>query len=243
MAIMYKENKFSIHTTHCDFKSYLRPCAALDFFQDMASSHAELIGVGYDNIMSKGYFWVVLYEQMEVVSRLPLVHEDIIVKTWPKARYKLEFEREYEMCDLDGNVLVKGVSNWVLLDAKTRMISKATDVEFDGEYFDKANYLEKQKRKLNLNLDNYDVEYKHKVSLSDLDCNMHMNNAKYADIIFNMQKPEGYKLWKKLEIAFIKEARLNEEITVRHQIIDGNNCYKGYINDEPCFEAILYLED
>jgi len=43
VAIMYKENKFSIHTTHCDFKSYLRPCAALDFFQDMASSHAELI--------------------------------------------------------------------------------------------------------------------------------------------------------------------------------------------------------
>lgn len=243
MALMYKENKLTIYTTHCDFKSYIRPCAVLDLFQELASTHAENIGVGYDALIEKGYFWVILYEQMEIVRRLPKVHEEVVVKTWPKERYKLEFEREYEICDLEGNVLVKGISNWVLLDCNSRTISKALDVEFNGEYLNKANYSEKQKRKLNLNLDEFDDLYDYTVSLVDLDCNMHMNNARYADIIFNMQSPENYRLWKKLEIAFIKEARLNDKITVKHKSVNQEEHYKGFINGEACFEAILYLED
>lgn len=243
MAIMQKELKFNIHTTQCDFKSYLRPYATLDFFQDLAWQHAEEIGVGFDQTYQAGCFWVVLYEQFEVVSRLPKFGEEVIVKTWPRPRGRLEFLREYEICDVLGNKLIQGISNWVLIDKTTRTITRGNDVSFNGEYLDKTNYTDKQKRKLNLNDENYSYVYEYKVGLSDVDQNMHMNNSKYLDIIYNMQNIDSYRLWKKVEIAFIHEAKLNDVIKVKHFVLENKDCYKGYVNDTACFEAILYWEE
>lgn len=242
MAMMYKEQEFNIHTTHCDFQDNLRPSAALDFFQDLACMNADETGVGFEHVRSLGYIWVVMYEQFEVITRIPKFGEKIIVKTWPKPRGRLEFEREYEICDVQGNLSIKGISNWTLVDINKRTISRAENVVFQGDYLNKTNYPEKQKRRLNLKSDNYDLEYHYKVLLSDLDHNLHMNNAKYLDIIYNMQGMNHYKLWKKVEIAFLHEARLNDEITIKHFHLDDKECYQGYVNGNACFEAIVYLE-
>ena len=81
-----------------------------------------------------------MYENYEVVSRLPKLGEEVIIRTWPKPRNRLEFEREYEMLDVDNNLLVKGISNWCLIDINKRMISKALDVSFIGEYVSYTRY-------------------------------------------------------------------------------------------------------
>ncbi len=243
MAVMFKQEKFNIHTSFVDFIDQLRPSAALDFFQDLAATHAKEIGVGFDDVYALGYIWVVMYEQLEVVKRLPKVGEEILVKTWPKSRGKLEFEREYEICDLEDQTLIKGISNWVLLEKERHTLVKANNVNYIGENYPKTNYFEKQKRRLNLNDSIYPFVFSHKVTLSDLDHNMHMNNAKYLDIIHNMQNFDKYKTWKKFEIAFLHEAKLNEEIKVKHFQENGLDCYKGYVEEQPCFEAIAYWEE
>lgn len=242
MGVMFKERIFNIHTNNCDIKGALRASATLDFFQDLAGTHASEIGVGYENITALGYIWVVMYEQFEIVSRFPKFGESVIVRTWPKPRGRLEFEREYEICDQNNTLLIRGIANWTLMDVKRRCIAKGSDVVFIGDYYDRTNYTDKQKRRLNLVDDTYDFEYSHKVCLSDLDRNLHMNNSKYLDILYNMQKLEAYKSAKKVEIAFLHEARLNDEIKVRHFKDGTKDCYKGYVNDEVCFEAILYLD-
>lgn len=243
MAVMYKEQKFHIHTSHCDFEDKLRAGSALDFFQDLACGNAEEIGVGFEQVKSLGYIWAVLYEQAEVVTRLPNFGEEVVVKTWPKPRGRLEFEREYEICDGMGNVLIQGISNWVLMDIKKRTLVRGENVEFQGEYVSFTNYPQKQKRKLNLKADSYEREYKYKVLLSDLDHNLHMNNAKYLDILYNMQEIQTYKPWKRVEIAFLHEAKWNDEILIREFTQDNAKCYQGFLGETPCFEAILTMED
>lgn len=243
MALMYKEQKFHIHASHCDFQDNLRAGAALDFFQDLACGNAEEIGVGFERVKKLGYIWVVLYEQVEVATRLPRFGEEVVVKTWPKPRGRLEFEREYEICDSTGNVLLQGISNWVLMDIKKRTLARGEDVEFQGEYVPFTNYPQKQRRKLNLNLDSYEREYRYEVLLSDLDHNLHMNNAKYLDILYNMQEITAYKPWKKAEVAFLHEAKWKDEILVKEFTRENKKCYQGALEETPCFEAILTLED
>lgn len=243
MAVMFKELKFKVHTTQCDFKEYLRAYAALDFFQDLAWLHAEEIGVGYQDTLNHNLAWVVMYEQFEVVSRLPKFGETVIVKTWPKERGRLECLREYEICDENNNLMIKGISNWVLINIGKRTLSRGSEIKFNGEYLDKTNYPEKQKRKLDLNDEGIDYSYSYKVLLSDIDTNHHMNNSKYLDIIHNMQDMDSYKLWDKVEIAFIHEAKINDIINVKRFKDDNKDCYKGYVNDVACFEAIVYWKE
>lgn len=243
MAVMFKEKRFFLHTSNCDFKNNAKASGILDIFQDMASMNAEEIGVGFDDMDSMGYIWAVLYEQMEVVRRLPKYKEEVIVKTWPKSRGKLEFEREYELDDSEGNVLIRGISNWVAMDKWKRTLVKGDDIHFNGEYYPYSHYSEKQKRKLNLNADNACVEYTYLVGLDDLDSNMHMNNAKYLNMIYNMQNEKEYRCWKKVEIAFLHEAKLKDGIEIKHWKEDNKDYYKGFISNVACFEAIMEWEE
>lgn len=244
MSLMKMERDFFIHSSQCDFDDYLKLSAAFDYFQDLAGMHADEIGVGFNETYSLGYYWVIMYEQIEVVKRIPKFGDEIIVKTWPKPRGRLEFEREYGIYDKNGELLVKAISNWVLIDINRRTISKAENVKFNGEYVDYSNYEGKQKRRLNLPNKEFDKFYTYTVGIEDLDHNQHMNNTRYLNKILNMQDFNNYKIWKKCEIAFIKEARLNDTIKIGHyKNEEGIDCYKGYINDELSFEVMLYLED
>ena len=91
--------------------------------------------------------------------------------------------------------------------------------------------------------DNHEKSYSHTVCLNDIDHNMHMNNSKYLDIIYNMDTVDSYKLWKKIEIAFLHEARIDDMIDISHYIDKDNvHCYKGFINDIACFEVKITKE-
>ena len=79
--------------------------------------------------------------------------------------------------------------------------------------------------------------------MTDLDHNLHLNNARYLDIVYNMMIENGKKEIKKCEIAYISEARLDDIIHVKYFKIDNKDCYQGFVNDELCFEAILEMED
>lgn len=235
MAIMIKEEKYIIDKCDVNKCNEATMFFIADKFQSIASHHADEIGVGFDSVYKLGYFWVVMYENYEVVSRLPKLGEEVIIRTWPKPRNRLEFEREYEMLDVDNNLLVKGISNWCLIDINKRMISKALDVSFIGEYVSFTRYSEKTKRKLNLNDLNFVNYYLYKVTFDDIDRNNHMNNAKYFNVITRINNAK----WNKAEIAFIHEARLDDEVKVYY---DCKN-FKGYVNGNLCFEAIVNWEE
>ena len=59
MAIMELEKEFFIHTSMVGKNDYIRPAAILDLFQDMASLHANELGVVFDDIVKKNYYWIV----------------------------------------------------------------------------------------------------------------------------------------------------------------------------------------
>jgi len=243
MSIMYKTINFNVRERDVNLNDNIRPATVLDYFQDIAGIHATELGLGFEPMLKLNLYWVILYVQYEKVGKIPSFGEQIKVNTWPKLQSKLEFEREYEIRDLNDNLLIKGISNWCVINSESRRLERANKVKFSGEYYDKSNFDTKCKRKLNLTPSDIISEYDYKVHMTDLDHNLHLNNARYLDIVYNMMIENGKKEIKKCEIAYISEARLDDIIHVKYFKIDNKDCYQGFVNDELCFEAVLEMED
>jgi len=241
MALMVLEKEFFVHTSMVGKNDYIRPAAILDLFQDMASLHANILGVGFDDLVKKNYYWIVSsieFEQLRQFKSITYVK----VKTWPKEKNRLEFIREFTISDLDGNLLVKGVSTWVLIDINTRRLTRGDDIKFTGEYSSETNYPNYRRRKISLLNDNIIKEWDYKVLATDLDHNGHMNNAKYADVVYNGLTDD--RAVKKIHISFLHESLLNDNIHMcYYKNDDKTNYYVGRINSEICFEMSMEVEE
>lgn len=237
--ILKKEIIRHVNSCLLDFNNEIKPAGIFDLFQDIAKNHVTDLGYSFYKMYELGYYWVLLSQEYKVVSRLPLFDEEIKVITYPKKREKLEFEREFEIKDKDDNLLIIANSNWVVIDIKNRMLTKAKNIEFDGEYYQNIHFTDKPIRRLNLNPTNVIDEFNYTVKLSDIDSNHHMNNAKYLDVIYNMKNLDNYHNYKEVKMAYVKEAKLNDIINVKYYQYEDYECYIGYVDGNVCFEAKL----
>lgn len=244
MAIMKKEMEFFIQTSAVDVRDKIKPASVFDYFQDIAGLHAKELGVSYETIKKDNLAWVILYETYEVINMPPYL-DKVIVKTWPKKKGRLEFEREYFMETLEGKPLIKGISNWVLIDINNRTIVRTDRVDYNGEYYEFTNYNEKTKRKIGLDYSKCSDFFESVVTYDDLDHNGHMNNTRYLTHIYNNYDFENRKCYcRHVEISFIKEAKWKDTISIGHYVLeDGRDAYIGKISDEVCFECILTMEE
>ena len=68
-----------------------------------------------------------------------------------------------------------------------------------------------------------------------------MNNAKYLNIIYNnLGDIKSYV--KNLEIAYIKEAKIDDCLKIGMYKVESQYFYIGFLNDEKCFECIIGVE-
>lgn len=239
MAVMKKEIKYFMQTRDVDIKDHIKPAPILDIFQDIAGVHADEIGVGYLDFKRKNLAWVVLYQKIEIVKTPPYL-ENVIVASWPKPKGRLDFEREYLMSTLDGTPLIKGISLWVVMDLNTRSLVRADKINYNGEYYEKHLYKEKQNRKLGLDISKIKREFTYEVSLDDLDHNGHMNNAKYLTVLYNHSLLyRQHKEVKQFEISYYKEAKWQDVLKIGSYQIGNREAFLGFISNELCFECLI----
>ncbi len=242
MSQMKKTLEFFVQTKDVDFNDRIKPTAILDIFQDAAGLHAKELGVGYEDLKQKNYAWVVLYQKFEILKSLPYL-DTVLIHTWPKPKSRLEFTREYLITDKKEEPLVKGISNWVVIDLSTRGLVRTDSIEFNGEYVSFTNYPDKCKRKLGLDAQRIEEYFEYEVSLDDIDHNGHMNNSRYLNILQNYLFTYGSKSYMKdVEIAYVKEVKYKEHIRIGHFKFEEKEAFIGYCNNEICFESLIGVE-
>ncbi|MBR2988380.1 MAG: hypothetical protein IKC64_01500 [Clostridia bacterium] len=157
------------------------------------------------------------------------------METVPHPKGLMDYVRDYYIYDKDGNLLVKGTSQWVLIDFTSRRIVRPC-VEFEGEFSTKKAYDERKIEKIEPNKSVYYYDYT--VRPIDIDYNGHMNNIRYADIVFNCENTD--KPIKRFVINFINEAKLGQTLACYG---DGINTYCAFTDDKPCFSAFVERSD
>ena len=190
-----------------DANDLMRPASVLDIFQDAAARHAELLGCGYQAMLNKNRLWVLLRNHYRVV-KYPYYTQELVVSTWPK-QGRLDFDRSYLLCDKNGEVLIKGISKWCVIDATTRRLVKDTRVEYPEQCPQELAC--SPAVKLALPRDGEKCAC-FTAGISDLDHNGHMNNTRYADILQNcLEKNEGIT---ELDFNYLHEMSLGDGIEV-----------------------------
>lgn len=231
-----------------DYFKKLRLSSLFNCFQDIASLHSKNIGVGIDDIQQKhGVAWVMVRIMVEV-DRLPDWNENFLIETWPFEPKKLEFERDFLVKDMEGNILARAISSWVIMDIEKREIRK-TELIYDGYPYpvtDRA--IDKKMSKLKPSGELKFV-YSRKIGYSDIDINGHLNNSKYIDYItdcFSIEKHGVYTI-ESVQVSYIGEALAGDTIMFYKDIsaLDSKAIYVEGVDetgDKTYFKAGINLK-
>ena len=104
--------------TAIDENGHVNNVAYVQWMQDIAVQHYESIG-GTNPMQLVGATWVVREHRIEYL--LPaFTGEEIEIKTWVENIRRVRSLRKYEfMRKADGQVIVRGETDWVFVDVKT----------------------------------------------------------------------------------------------------------------------------
>lgn len=234
---MILSKEYFVRINDLDLNDHMNIEAILSFFQDAASLHAENLGIGYLPLKEKNCYWVLTKTRLTKIAD-PKAYDQIKVNTWPLEKGKVNFLREYEIYDSNDDLIVKGESQWCLIDATTRKIVRADIINYPGECLSKTVYEDKI---LSIKPMKENLVLKHQVMLSEIDHNMHMNNTKYGKLIYDCLTIEEVKNFKDCSLQYLHEARLDDIIDVYKIVTDKNIYITGAVLDTPCFTALVVI--
>lgn len=206
-----------------DHHGNVLPNVVLDLFQKAAGNHAERLGVGFEAMLAKNLLWVVTQIKYQVLSA-PKPAQALTVTTWPLPPTRLGFDREYLICDEAGEVLIKGTSKWMQIDAAERKLVPGSNVYPLTEYCTNKNFEEKIRRIR-------DFEASSAVcriipDKSTIDSNNHVNNAEYADFAYTALKDFGGVIGS-FQIDFLHEVMLGQPLDVGYAASEKSILVKG----------------
>ena len=205
--------KFTVTELHADRFGRCRPASLLRFAQDAAGSHCLELGTDWDTMASKGLFWAVIRQRLEV-TRLPQTGETVTVKTWPMPTTRVAYPRATEGYDADGNVLFKVISLWVIMDQETRAMIRPDRSGVDVEGIVLGGELPAP---AGLNPKDLPEETLRTVGFTELDINGHMNNARYLDWVCDLLASDFHRdhPMKAVTICYLSEALEGQQISLR----------------------------
>lgn len=216
-----------------DFNNRIKPCAIMEYFQDIATEHAEILGVGYADMLAKNLVWVMSRVSMKILKS-PLAGEILTVKTFPEKPKAAEVNRGYYLYNKAGDLVISGSSKWCVLTADTHAIRRcAPHFEFDDSLYVPYEPFQDANPKVAAlkDLENTVTEgpFPYRVEVSDLDRNFHMNNACYGDVVLNVCGVEKLKthMLARLDVNFISELFIGDRYEV----------YKAHRDSATYFEA------
>mgnify|MGYP001188895072 CR=1 FL=1 len=210
-----KEYRVNVYDTGPDGK--LAIYTMFDYLQDIASDHAEMLGYGRDDLMQQNNFWVLSRIYAEIYS-LPEWNDLIKVRTWPRGTDRLFAIRDYEIMEPGGQKIAAATSSWLIVDKTTKKIRRPDNtLSYMNTDFLKDRSLPENAGKIEPAAPEGMIMSRFNVRVSDLDINLHTNNARYlkwAIDTYNL----GFILNNdpfSVEINYLAESHFNDEINIK----------------------------
>lgn len=206
------ERKYYLRTADFDTYGRIKPSAVMDLFQDVAGIHANELGCGFDELIKEQMLWVLVRIKLEIVSS-PEIFQCVNVKTWPLAPSRAGFQREYLIEDEEGNELVKGSSDWVIMHSEKRRLMPVKEIYPMTEGFEEKRNFEERLSKIH-DFEPTSKPYTVKPGFSDIDRNSHVNNTRYANFVLDAISPTADDRIKTLQIDYRHEVISGTELTI-----------------------------
>ncbi|MBQ7325574.1 MAG: hypothetical protein IJW98_07510 [Clostridia bacterium] len=207
------EKEYTLRAGDFDKFDRLHPAAVLDLFQDAAGQHADQLGIGYETLHKRSLMWALVRVKFRFLAPAHR-YQTVKVKTWPLEPRRLSHRREYCIEDENGERLVEGSSEWVIMDSVERNLRwmptlYPMDFEFHTELM-----CDKRLDRIQRVLPESKVAYVVHAGFSDLDINEHVNNVKYANYVMNAINPTREEEIESFQVDYRKEVPPESELRV-----------------------------
>jgi len=172
-----REDKFTVKTYECQFDGNIKIVSLMQYLQEVASGHAEQLGLGFGRLNEIHSYWVLSNLRIEI-AKFPKWNDAVVIKTWPSGYTRLIATREFVGRDKDDCELFRASSQWMVLDKQSNRPKNLFHLDLGLPKTGPKAISGKLKR-LEPQGDYSEVE-RMRVPYSSIDLNGHVNNTEYV---------------------------------------------------------------
>ena len=231
------------HTEHfivddimLDFKEQMSFGEIVKLFQCTTFKHSNLLGLDHVSMLEKSNaFWVVSRIKIAIKKQVGLF-DKLSATTWTHPIGMVKAVRDCVIKHKNTDCVVFDEQ-----DYETRKIRKLNSIHYPELEMLKLDNLNTQFELFNVEMSDNDYVYTKIVRTSDLDVNMHTNNLKYNQMIYDAFSSEELKSFDvvEYEIQFVNETKLGDDIAIFKRKVGKRYYCLGKLADKIIFKAIL----
>ena len=203
---------YEILSHDVDSNNNAKPSVIVRLLQETANHQMRDRGPTYYELFNQGKSYILVRMKCEIFESLH-PYDKVDVATWTGGNKGATFKRSYLMTR-DGESVVKGYSEWAVVDIKTGTICRVNEI--DSSNYETDEHLEMAiPTKFHIPKE-LDLEYcgERHIEYTDCDLNLHMNNTLYHDMIWNHIPEAEKKVLTGFTMRFMKEAALGKTLEI-----------------------------
>ncbi len=222
MKAVYSEH-FRVRSYEVDPTGRLQVPILCKLLQEVAVTHAGMLGVAVETLLERGTAWV-LSRMCLSLDRWPQGGDQITIETWPEAMSKLIVERRFALSTRDGDPIGTVSTWWVVLDLERRRPVRLPSEAWDRFREYEIGSVPTKPGKLALP-NPPERELVFSVRRSDVDLSGHANNTSFVEWVIEAVPDE---IWGDcdltgLDIQFLAECHQGQTVQSRSQLVRGGN--------------------
>ena len=236
------DKTWEVYFSQCYPNGALKLPELTNILQLTAAAHADLAGVGFDDLSQYDLSWVMNRMRIEI-DELPTYSQDVEVKTWIEELKGFKSVRNFEV-SREGKRLLGVSTLWAIFNMKRRRPDALPFATSYVQQYPELHATKKPYQRINLDFEITEVVTQ-KVQFSDLDIVNHVNNTKYLEWCINCLDTSlvlNNKI-RAIDLNFIKELSLGDEVLIEKGIFDNKIGFKIKKDEQICFVCVFELVD
>jgi medium-chain acyl-[acyl-carrier-protein] hydrolase len=227
MELMQFEKEYKVHVYETGPDGRLNLYSLFNYLQDIASDHAIKLGFGRDDLLRDNRFWVLSRIYAEI-AEWPVWEDSIVIRTWPNGTDRLFALRNFDISFPDGRHIASATSSWLILDRTTKKVQRPDSVlaNFYSDLHPNSSPI-RYASKLDAPGDESKATRLHRITVSDLDVNLHTNNVRYLTWVADCYKLDFVmkNVPRSAEINYLAESQVDEEVLIStsEEVINGSS--------------------
>ena len=214
----------SIFTKHltvdpsmCDATAALGNANIFALFQDIASEHAQQIGVGTAAMSARSIFWLTVHTRVQFFQKAHMMQE-LDAYTWPGV-YKPSDRRCFRYYRLmrQGQLVAQGKTEWAIINTQNGRLCPVSETGFPEDFpYSKEIVCPEPLIRFSDPFTEKDLVYQRTVYASDTDFGGHMNNVAYVRALldsFSAKELASMPI-QELEIHFSTPSYEGEQLSI-----------------------------
>ena len=229
-----------IYNYDVDMRGVLRPTVLLAKLEEAGSHQMLICPPSNDELHKRGMGFILSRVVLRVYA--PLREGDTAtLETFATDSRGLSFNRCYRALK-GGEVVAEAYTVWALLNFREQRLVRVGEEGVIGGEPEPAISMDIPLRVRMPAAEEYTEVAKRRVYYSDTDANQHMNNTKYLNMFCDFVPEIEKKTLKGINISYVTEAPLGEELTVLYKA-EGDTCYFKTVRSDGKIncEAVLYF--